>query len=290
MRVKLADEIRTGRAIDLREWSRSDSPPSEFGVSAVAHEIRGDDCCGEERGHPDRPLAIDCPTPGPVHEHVGAIRAGMDLSLRPALAAAARTRGHAPPQAEVLVEVRDRLDALDPPEIDLRAARRRVAEASEATDEAREEVAALRGRVAALRDADADHEAAESKLSEATRRLSEVETERIAAEQALARARDRATQNRERRRERLRLEDREVNLRRAAREHLAGVVRESFEAAREDVPSGVGASGSAALAVVRVADLDAPVVVARGVDAFGADAFDGVEALSRWLDSSLVAL
>ena len=108
--------------------------------------------------------------------------------------------------------------------------------------------------------------------------MSEAETERIAAEQALARARDRVAENRERRRERLRLEDRAANLRRDAREHLAGIVREAFEEARADVPAGVEASVSTALAVVRVAELDAPVVVARGVDLFGSvEAFGDVE-------------
>jgi hypothetical protein len=290
MRVELAEETRTGRAIDLREWSRSESRTPDLDTAAVLAAIRADDRRAEERRRSDCLLAIDCPTPGRAHEHVGAIRATMDFSLRPALAAAARTRGHAPPQADDLAAVRDRLDALDPPEIDLRAARRRVAETGDAADEAREEVAALRGRVQALRDTGGDHEVAESELSEATRRLSAVETERIAAEQALARARDRAAQNRERRRERLRLEDREANLRRDAREHLAGVVRGSFEEAVEDVPASIEPPVSTALAVVRVADLDAPVVVARGVDSFGADAFGGIEALSRWLDSPVVRI
>lgn len=274
MRVELAGETRTGHVVDLRDFDIF----AGIDASSVVDAIRND-------GQHDCPLTIDCPTPGLVHEYVGVIRAETDLSLRPSLAAAARTRGHTPPQADDLAAVRDRLDALDPPEIDLQEARRRVAETSDIADETREEVAALRGRVQALRDTEDDHEAAEAELSEATRKLSKVETERIAAEQALARARDRATENRERRRERLRLEDRAANLRRASREHLAGVVRESFEEARADVPAGVGPSVSTAFAVARVAKLEAPVVVASG-----ADSFEGVEELSRWLKSSIVVL
>lgn len=277
MRVELAGAVRTGRVVDLRDTS------ADFDASAVVGAIRGDDRRAGDG--PARPLAIDCPVPGPAHEHVGAIRAGMGLSLRPALADAARTRGHTPPQAEELAAVRDRLSALDPPEIDLRSARRRVAETSDDAEERRERVAALRGRVQALRDAGDESGPAEAELASATRELSEVETERIAAEQALSRARNRATENRERRRERLRLADRADNLRRDAREELARAVRPAFEDARQAVPTDAESPVSTALAVARVADLDAPVVVGSGVDAFE----DG-ERLSAWFDAPVVRI
>ncbi|WP_276299361.1 hypothetical protein [Halorussus lipolyticus] len=277
MRVELAGEVRTGRVVDLRDTS------VDFDASAVVGAIRGD---GPRAGDgPARPLAIDCPVPGPAHEHVGAIRTGMGLSLRPALADAARTRGHTPTQADELAAVRDRLSALDPPEIDLRSARRRVAETSDDAEELRERVAALRGRVQALRDAGDESGPAEAELASATRELSEVETERIAAEQALSRARNRAAENRERRRERLRLADRADNLCRDAREELARAVRPTFEDARQAVPTDSESPVSTALAVAHVADLDAPVVVGSGVDAFA----DG-ERLSEWFDAPVVRL
>jgi len=268
MNVRVADETRTGHAIDLRRY--------DLPVAEVAEEIRGTET--------DSAVAIDCQSPGPAHAHVGAIHAGMAWSLRPALAAAARSRGHVPPQADALADVRDLLADLDAPAVDLRAARRRVAETTDAAEELREEVATLRGRVQALREADADPTDAEADLAETTRLLSEAETERIAAEQTLARAREQARADRERRRERLRLEDRAANLRRNAREALADEVRDAFEESKAALPDDAGSSEpvESALAVARVADLDAPVVV-RAVAPFG-----GVDAVSAWLDASVV--
>ena len=285
MKVHVADETRTGRAIDLREY--------DLAVAALADAIRGDEAA-------DSAVAIDCPSPGPAHAHVGAIRAEMAWSLRPALAAAARSRGHAPPQADALAEVRDLLDGLDAPTIDLRTARRRVAETTDAAEELREEVATVRGRVQALRAADADPTDAEADLAETTRLLSEAETERIAAEQTLSRAREQARADRERRRERLRLEDRAANLRRSARKSLADEVRGAFEAAREKLPVDAEPPVSTALAVARVAALDAPVVVgavesfgsAGAVESFGSagavESFGGVDAVAEWVDAPVI--
>ncbi|NEU58414.1 hypothetical protein [Halorussus sp. MSC15.2] len=301
MKVRVAGAVRTGRAMDLRRLFHShaedvgESRSEALSLRDVAREVRGDggrdfdrDCtvgsdCG---GEYDGALAIDCPDPGPVHDHVGVIRAEMDLSVRPALAAAARTRGHTAPQADELAAVRDRRDALDVPELDLERARRRVADANDATEEMRERVATLRGRVQALRDADADPTDAEADLAEATRRLSEVQTERIAAEQALTEARERARANRQRRRERLRLADRADNLRRAAREHLADEVRSAFADARDAVPDGdIGESVESALAVARVAAYDAPVVLARETDPF-----ESAAEAAEWLDGPVIRL
>ena len=281
--MQFAGEILTGRAIDLRRVDAVDA--DAVTPSAVAAAIR-DDGGGSERSGDDC-LAVDCPSSAPVHDHVGVIRAEMALAVRPALAAAARSRGHVAPQVDELATVEDRLDALDVPVVDLEAARRRVAEANDATEELREHVAALRGRVRALRDADADPAEAESELADATRRLSEVQTDRIAAEQALARARERARANRERRRERLQLADRADNLRRAARDHLADELRDALADAREAVPNRADLDEPAetALAVARVAVLDAPVVLARDVDVF-----DDAETAARWLDGPVIRI
>lgn len=262
MRVRVGGETRTGRAVDLRETA--------FRPEDIATAIRGDGPDG---------LAVECPTPGPVHDRVGVVRHGLDLSVRGALAAAARTRGLRAPQDDELAAVRDELDALDTPEVDLADARRRAAEADGAEAEARERVATLRGRVRALREADADPGDAAADLREATRRLADVETERIAAEQSLGRARERARTARERRRERLRLRDRADNLRRAARVHLADAVRDEFERARQAV--GGDDAVAAALAVLRVADLSAPAILA-------CDRFERPGAAAAWLDAPVV--
>lgn len=294
MRVRIGDEIRSGRAVDLRN--------SGVEPGAVAAAIRGDDL-----DH----FSVTCPEPHPVHEYVGFIRPDAALSLRPALAAAARSRGHAAPEDEELAALRDRLDESDPPKIDLASARRRVAEASGAETEARERVATLQGRVRALRETDADASDAEAELADATRRLADLETERIAAEQALARERERAQAHRADRRERLRIRDRTDNLRRAARDRLAGEIRERFETAREVVPGKVDAdadgdsavrtgcdaapgadtgtiaaatdSVAAALAIARVADLDAPVVLDGDVARF-----ESAAGAAEWLDAPVV--
>ncbi|UPV75902.1 hypothetical protein M0R89_07545 [Halorussus limi] len=279
MKVRAVGETRTGRAVDLGTFDRLD----DVSVPLVADSIRRREA--ESGGDGDDAVVVECPTPGPVHAHVGAIRAETDFSLRPALAAAARSQGHTAPQDDELAAIRDRLDSLDVSEVDLREARRRVAETSDAAEELRERVAAVRGRVRALREADADPGPAESDLADATRRLSEAETERIAAEQALSRARERARADRERRRERLRLEDRAANLRRRARERLADVVRDAFEDARAEIPEAENRRPpvESALAVARVADLAAPVAVAREVDPFGS-----ADATSEWLDAPVI--
>jgi hypothetical protein len=287
MRVRVGEEHWRGRAIDLR--GVRERRGVDLDSETVGGAVRGDTGARAVRDDAET-IAIDCPGPGSVHEYVGVIRAGTNVQLRAALAAAARSRGRTAPQADELAAVRERLDDLDAPAIDLRDARRRVADASDEEAALRERVATLQGRVQALREAHADAsddlDDVEAELAEATRRLSEVETERIAAEQALARARERATATRERRRERLRLEDRADNLRRAARKHLAGVVREPFEDARDEVPVGVaGESVGEALAVARVAELDAPVVLGRDVGAFGS-----VDAAARWLDAPVIRL
>jgi murein DD-endopeptidase MepM/ murein hydrolase activator NlpD len=294
MRVRVGAECWSGHAIDLR--GVRERCGVELDAQRVAAAVRSDwsgvefDAGSDDGGDEKTDVAIDCPDPGPVHEHVDVIRTGMAVRRRAALAAAARSRGRTAPQADELAAVRERLDALDAPEIDLRDARRRVADASDEETALRERVATLQGRVQALREVRGERSEersdAESELAEATRRLSAVETERIAAEQALARARERAAANRERRRERLRLRDRADNLRRAAREYLAGTVREAFEDARDAVPAGAtGESVGAALAVARVTELDAPVVLARNVGAF-----ESVDAAARWLDAPVIRL
>ncbi|WP_435180606.1 hypothetical protein [Halorussus sp. AFM4] len=284
MKVRLAGETRTGRAVDLRRVDRRAA--DGLTPAAVAAAVR-DESRDRDRSADGSSLVVDCSAPGPVHGHVGVVRAEMDLADRAALAAAARSRGHAAPQADDLAAVEDRLADLDAPAVDLKAARRRVAETSDATEELRERVASLRGRVRALRDAGADPTGAESDLADATRRLSEVETDRIAAQQALSRARERARDVRERRRERLRLADRADNLRRAARDHLADRLRDAVADAREAVPSeaDLDESTETALAVARVAATDAPVVLARDVGAF-----DDAAAAARWLDGPVIRL
>jgi chromosome segregation ATPase len=191
---------------------------------------------------------------------------------RGALADAARALGYASPAQSALAEARSALQSSSsPPAVDVRAARKRVAEAGAERERLRERVAELRGRLQARRETGADATAVEAQLNEAGRRLSEAETERIAAEQALERAEQAARDARDRRERRLELEDRVANLERSVRADLAAAVWERFRSALDVVPGTASAGAApgtyegdpvtAALAVARLAPLDAPVVV-----------------------------
>jgi hypothetical protein len=265
MRVEAGERTFRGRAIDLREASITSS-------NAVA-AVRSD---GESSV-----LDIDCPEPGPAHEHVGYIESGMSIRARPAVAAAARSVGINAPQDEEITEIEESFRSLNVEGSSLRTERRRVAEVSGSETELRERVATLRGRVQALRDFGEDSEEAESKLRSATRELAETATERIAAEQALEDARERQRSTRNTREQRLRLRDRRANLERAARGYLVRQVHKEFVAAVEVVPDGEqercrvtkpgsfeGDPTTAALAIARLARIRAPVVLACDVTEF----------------------
>lgn len=254
MRVERDGEVRSGRTIDLSGW--------DLPADVVYRGIRGDDVAG---------VTIACPEPSPVHDHVGLIERGMALRPKVALAAAARSRGLSTPEDDERRAIEAELAERSVPGVDLADARRRVAETEDEVTRLRERVATLQGRVRALREADLDAADAEAELATATRRLSEVETEHVAATQRLDGAREQARNARDRREERLALEDRAANLARAARRRLVADLHEEFADAVGVVP-GPGSAGeepgsydgpteTAALAIARLADLDAPVVL-----------------------------
>lgn len=327
---------RSGRAVDAS--GLADPAAVAAAVAADDRASGGDDRSGDGDGRSgngndrsgnggDRPdVAVDCAYPRPVHDHVGFVRPDMTLRVRTALAAAARSRGETTAHDAELERVRDRLDGLSVPESgETAAARRRLAGTESAVAERRERVAALRGRIQAGRDAGRDVSELRSELAEATRELSEHETERAAAEEALARAERRAREARDARERRRRLQDRAANLERAARKELVTAYRGEYLAAVGRVPGGpadgtapgepadgtaagepadgtvacdtASESGAgldpggddpfdvdpvtAALAVARVADLRAPVVLACG-------RFDSPAAAADWLDAPVI--
>jgi hypothetical protein len=196
-------------------------------------------------------------------------------SLRRELAAAARSRGHESSVRDECRRLRDEIEAIEVEPVDLAAARRRVAAASGEEERLRERVAALRGDVRARRAVEADADEALGDLESAAAELSSAQTERIAAEQALERARERAAAARDERERRLGLEDRLRNRRRAARRELAADVYPAFRDALASVPGGdpssAGAGPSAydgprlpaSFAAVRIADLDGPGALGR---------------------------
>ncbi|WP_144925436.1 DUF7856 family protein [Halorubrum salsamenti] len=214
--------------------------------------------------------ALELPIPEPTAV-IG--RVPTESSLRRELAAAARTLGLASSIAEELIEIRDRVAAIEVEPVDLDAARRRVATASGEEDRLKERVAALRGGVRARREIEAETDEALGDLESAAAELSAAQSERIAAEQALQRARERAADARDARERRLELRDRLRNRRRDARRELAREVYPAFRDALSVVPgadpdnAGVepaaydGPPLAASLAAVRISDLGGPIAL-----------------------------
>ncbi|MFB6070336.1 MAG: hypothetical protein ABEJ76_04870 [Halanaeroarchaeum sp.] len=244
-----------GRAIDLRE--RRVDP------AALAAAI------GTGEG-----TVVTTPPPTPMHDYVGHLAPGRHVPLRPALAAAARSRGRRSPHADALAAIDARLEDLRADTVDLAPYRRRAAEAGSDVEALRERVATLRGRIEARRDAGRSTGEAEAALREAAATLSEVETDRLAARQALAAAEREARSARDARDRRLRLVDRRDNLERRARRWLAAREYPRFARALAALPMAAdagsepadfGGSGfQAGLAVARIAALRAPVVLVDG--------------------------
>ncbi|MFB6184268.1 MAG: hypothetical protein ABEI96_06900 [Haloarculaceae archaeon] len=270
MRVVLDGRVVEGHAIDL---------PSGLETDAVVAAIR--------ETH-DR-LTVSCPPAGRIHRFVGVIDgSGVDDERR-ALAAVARSRGAAVSEDRLRAETRRQIAALEIPDASPETARRRVANAAADERRLRERVAELRGRRRERERHGGDVESVQSKLADAIGELSEVETERVAAEQALSAATERARKARAARERRFELEDEAANLGRRARVRLAEAIAEPFADAVAAVP-GTSAVDPAeaddttvALALARLASLRAPVVL-------DCDRFPDADAAAAWLDAPVVRL
>lgn len=263
MRATFEGVERRGAAIDLRDVDvspqtvlRAVRDPHDERVVAPAPATESDDPLGTE---------------GSLPERVGFLRRGMAVSVVPAVAAAARSRGATTEHDDELRRIDEELATIEVPDVDLAAARERVADTAADVERLREEVARASGRVEARREDDAEATDAEAALQSATRELAERETEYHAAKEALAAARRRARDARDARERRLELEDRRGNLRRGARRALADAVTESFRRAVASLPTPaepahptdfVGPDWTAACAVARMGRTNEPVVVA----------------------------
>lgn len=160
MRVAFGERVRRGRAVDLR----NEGVPASAVVAAITDP---DD--GRVRGQ--RPAA--------VHEHVGVLCEGTTLRVGVALAAAARSRGARTAHDDELAAVTRQLAGLSTPDVDLAAARERVAAAEVAVGHMRERAARVQGRT---QPGDGEPVVA------VTRALTAVETEWHAAKERLRRA------------------------------------------------------------------------------------------------------
>lgn len=255
MMVAVSDGLRRGRALDLRDES--------VDPGRILDAIReGDDS------------VVSCLAPTGVHSFVGHIEPGMHLSLRSALAAAARSRGMTSALDDDIADLDRAIAEIEAEPIDLVSVRRRAAEAGEDVAALRERVAHLRGRLDAERESGGVTEKSRVALREAIAALSEAETEELAARQALADAERKARAVRDRRDRRLRLVDERDNLARSARADLATQIYPQFSRALDSLPVATAAGErpaeyegdpfAAALAVARIAAVRAPVVLVDG--------------------------
>ena len=267
MRLHVRDTAYDGRVVDLRHRT--------VDGRAIADAVRG------RRLYP----AVDAPPTPPVYDYCGYVHPGMGLRTRTALAAAARSRGHETAHDDAIADLRERLAELEAAEPALPEARGTVPETT--VTELREAAATARGRLQARERLNAETTDVERELRETTRTLATRETERIAAEESRHQRREAARAYRDRLARRRRLADRLANRQREARATLVETVSDCYRAALEALPGPTPTDAfdappvAAALAVLRVARTDAPVVVAT-------DRFRHPNAAADWLDAPVV--
>lgn len=258
-------------------------------VDLRSESLSGAAVLGALDGETDR-LRVDAPDPGPLHRTLGVVDGARGVD-RPVLAAVARCRGHVPPQAARIDRLRERLAECDPPAVDRRTARKRLADRRDEAERLRERVAELRGRVQACREGNADGDPPTDDLAAATERLLEADTERIAARQRLDELRSAAERARDRREHRLELQDRIDNCEREARRTLAGRALPAVGVAVAALPGAAttanrepsrdGAAGE--LAAYRCGRPSAPVVLA-------ANPLADPESAARWLGAPVLRI
>lgn len=256
MRITIDGLVRSGQAVEVGML--------EVEPERLFRAVRdGDDIGG---------VRIACQSPSPVHERIGLIQPEMGLSIRSTLAVIARNRGLVTPKDDQIAAIRTELSNTTPavtPVADVHEAI--PAPGSADLERLRERVATLRGKLAARDAGGGDTETARLELAEAIRAYADARTERIATRQQIRRVRQTARVERDDREHRLQLQDRLGNLKRAARKHLAMELRDDFAAAVDTVPGDgtvpahpnafSGEAVVAALALARMASLEAPVVL-----------------------------
>lgn len=281
MRLHTAEATHTGDAIDLRACDSSPAPATLLDAIRERDGQRAAEPAGDGDASDTCVVELDCPAPGTLHRFVGHLDGRPIRSRRRLLALTARSRGATAPQDDAIRDLRDRLADCSPPTLDCSGLRRRVAEVGQRESDLRERAATLRGELTARQEVGADTDEVAAELADVTAELAEVETDRIAAAQALAEAERRARAARDERERRLELQDALANRRRAARAHLADRVAGAVADATETVPGRPGDPTTTRLAVIRVAEVEAPVVLE-------VDRFDGAEHASRVLDAPVL--
>lgn len=288
MRARFGGVGRRGPAIDLRDVDVS----ARSVVRAVRD--RGDN---RVTPPPRQPSGQRASNTASLHERVGFLRPGMNVAIRPAVAAAARSRGETTEHDAARRRVGEAVADIDVPEVDLAAARKRVAATANDVDRLRERVARASGRAEARREDGGDASGAEAQLVDATRELADRETEYHAAREALTAARADARAARDARERRLELEDERANLQRRARRELAAAAAEWFRraVAALGVPGGPasprdfdGPDWAAACAVARLARPGAPLVVAGSLSGRAGGRFETASRARAALDAPVL--
>jgi len=276
MILRLDETAYRGRAVAV---------PEAVDPTAVARAVREGTVTAA-----DRTVSVQSRSPAAVHKRVGCIHPEMGLRVRTALAAGGRARGLSTPHDADIRAARETLHELPLQSIETTDERRRVAQLTAETDRLRERVAETRGRLAAHRTLDEPVDDLETALESAARDLSEAETSAAAAEQSLEQRRAAVRTARETLDRRMRLEDELANCQRRARAALVDRLADAYASAVAAVPDGPRTRPAdpfavdpvtAALAVARIADFDAPVVLA-------CDRFADAEAASAWLGAPVI--
>lgn len=275
MICRVGATLHCGRVVSVEQPVRPET---------VATAIR------EGAAHGEQSVAVWARTPHRVHERVGCLHPDVNLRVRTALAVAARARGLRTVYDRRLREARVSLAQFDPESVELDETRRALAATRSDVEGLRERVATVRGRLQAREAEDLATEQTREQLRDRARELSEAETTAAAHRQTLDRKRRQARQIRDQLERRLELEDAVANLHRQARARLVERVRGAYTSVLLDVPGGPARvpedpfavdSLSAGLAIARIADFDAPVVLAG-------DRFESPRAASRWLRAPVV--
>lgn len=252
--IRVGQTVYRGRALDLRD--------RDLSATTVRNAITASS---------DEKVQITCPAPGSVYEYVGFLTSGRSYALCTALAKTARECGHTAPQDETITLLTEKIRELDDPAPDYRAERRRLAGIDEPTAMT-EQLANLRGQVQVMRERGEDPDQIVTQREELATERAEIRTRHIAAQQARDQARQATKAGRDQRERRLSLQDRRDNLRREARKHLAETIATEFADALAAVPGSgaiadrpwqvTGEDLTAALAIARLAPIQAPLVLA----------------------------
>jgi DNA repair exonuclease SbcCD ATPase subunit len=280
MICRIGAVARTGPAVTVEQSVEPDRL-----LAAVRQRDRTDSSSADRT----RSVVVDCEPPTPVHDYVGQIHPEMGLRTRTALAVGARTQGLESPHDDEMARLEDKLASISVAETDLESRRQERADEHNNRQRLRERVAATRGRLAAYREQGHETDELEAELQAQIQELAEAETTATAATQNHEQAQSRARSQRDQRAQQFRLEDRLANRRRDARRWLVEQVEPAFTTAvRELLDRPVEEPfdcrpAVAALAIARVAEYTAPILLET-------DQFASAAAAHDWLGGPVVLL